>query len=185
MPQKYRPDEQGGNDDWRTAASFWFQQSDLPERPKRMRHGVYGNGRLARRRDLAGLLAPRTGPDAHRPADDAPHGLMLPESTALAEASDDGTRLAPLVDNQLHLPQALREKHLLAVGGTGAGKTSRLILPQLFNDICDPHRTIIALDAKGGVLFEYMARLAGKHRPGQPVLQINMMRPARNCHSAR
>jgi len=111
---------------------------------------------------------------------DDDHGLRLPESTALVEACSDGSRLKSVSDCDLYLPQSLREKHLLAIGGTGSGKTTRLILPQLYHDVCDPERTVIALDAKGGVLYEFLTRLAGRHRPGQTVHQVNMMRPERN-----
>jgi type IV secretory pathway TraG/TraD family ATPase VirD4 len=66
------------------------------------------------------------------------------------------------------------------VGTTGSGKTQKLILPQLAADLRDPDRTLIALDAKGGVLFPFLQDLAKRYRPGQVVHQVNFKQPARN-----
>src|SRR3954470_23300832 len=114
------------NADWRSDLPFWFRPGDLPGRPTRLAEGIHGNGRLASRRDLAPLLAP-PGPSA----------LVLPDATLLIEKSADGSALEPLLHHGLHLPAHVRERHVLAVGMTGCGKTQKLILPQLAADLAD------------------------------------------------
>jgi Type IV secretory system Conjugative DNA transfer len=155
--------------DWHDEASFWFHPDELPRRPARLDHGVHGNGRLANERDLADLLAPAE-----------PGDLVLPGVTLLVEKKANGAELVPLVQRKLRFPTPLRERHLLAVGTTGSGKTQRLILPQLAADMADPRRCLIALDAKGGILHGYLTALARRLRPGQPVHLINLRDPARN-----
>ena len=155
--------------DWRSDPSLWFRPSELPARSPRVPRGVHGNGRLANREDLAELLA------LPRPGD-----LFLPDVSPLVESAADGGTLSPLLHHGLTLPAEVRERHVLAVGGTGAGKTQRLILPQLAADVADPGRTIIALDAKGGVLFGYLTALVRRYRPGQRVQLINLRSASRN-----
>ncbi|HET6882532.1 MAG TPA: type IV secretory system conjugative DNA transfer family protein [Pirellulales bacterium] len=172
------PNEDSSVADWRRDDGFWFQPGDVPERPRRMRHGVYGNGRLANRRDLDELLRLRGEASVGGEEDD--HGLCFPESTVLVEACPDGSQLAPVFDCDLCLPESLREKHVLLVGGTGAGKSTKAVLTQIASDIRDPRRTVIAIDAKGGVLYEFMVKLVQIYRPGQRVVQINNGRRSRS-----
>jgi len=162
MSQPYSPD-------WHGEDSFWFHPDELLRRPARLDHGVHGNGRLANERDLVDLLA-----------EPEPGDLVLPGVTLLVEKQANGAALVPLIQRQLRLPTPLRERHLLAVGTTGSGKTQRLILPQLAADMADPRRCIIALDAKGGILHGYLTALARRLRPGQPVHLINLRDPSRN-----
>jgi len=170
------PQHPTGDDasNWFDDPNYWYRPEEAPERPKRIANGVYGNGRLANQRDLETLLNEPEGDD---------RALTFPETTVLVEDPQDSTKLQPLIHRNLHLPAELREKHVLAIGQTGVGKTQKLILPQLACDIADPNRTVIALDAKGGVLYEFMQNLAKRHRPHQKVLQINLKRPER-CTTA-
>jgi type IV secretory pathway TraG/TraD family ATPase VirD4 len=157
--------------EWYHCPGYWISEREMPARPPRVRQGIFGNGRLASARDLGPLLA------RPRPGD---HALVLPEATLLVEAGDNGGQLEALLHRDLVLPQDLRDRHVLAVGTTGSGKTQKLILPQLAADLRDPERTIIALDAKGGVLFPFLQALARRYRPGQVVHQVNFKQPARN-----
>ena len=127
--------------------------------------GVFGNGRLASSRDLEPLLAPPATAEA---------GLSLPEATLLVETSADGSALKPLMHQRLHLPPDLLERHVLIAGTTGAGKTMKVLLPLLAAAVRDPLRTVLAVDAKGGVLFDFVRCLAQRHRPGQRVEQVNL-----------
>jgi type IV secretory pathway TraG/TraD family ATPase VirD4 len=157
--------------DWRTDSNFWARPGDLPQRPSRLPSGIHGNARLANRRDLDDLLAaPEDG------------SLVLPDATLLVEASDDGSALDALIHHGLHIPAHVRERHVLAIGTTGCGKTQKLILPALAADIATPSRTVIALDAKGGVLPGYASALMARHRPGQHVHVVNFKSPSRATH---
>src|SRR5206468_111272 len=120
-------------------ASFWFDEDNTPWRPARPRRGIHGTAHLATRADLADLLEP---PGDGRPLSE------LPLYAALVEASPNGARLQPLVYRSLYLPEEVRTRHLLAVGQTGCGKTTRLIYPLLASDLTQ-QRTVIAFDAKG------------------------------------
>jgi type IV secretion system protein VirD4 len=130
---------------------------------------LHGSGRLASAQHLAHLT-----PD--------PGGLSLAEATLLVEAAADGSTLRPLLHHGLHLPAELRQRHVLAIGTTGCGKTQKLILPQLAADLADPQRCVVALDAKGGVLFGYLCALARRHRPGQAVHLVNFKSADRTTH---
>jgi type IV secretory pathway TraG/TraD family ATPase VirD4 len=159
------------NLDWRHDPSLWMRPGDLPARPPRLSPGIHGNARLANRRDLTALLrSPEWG------------SLFIPEATLLVEDAEDGSQLAPCLHSGLHLPADWRERHVLAIGSTGCGKTQKLILTQLAADMADPERTIIALDAKGGVLPGYVQALARRFRPEQTVRVVNFKSTTRTTH---
>jgi type IV secretory pathway TraG/TraD family ATPase VirD4 len=159
----HEPSQRHG--EWYEDEAFWFPPGSLPARPRRVVPGVFGNGRLACRQDLAPLLAaPST----------AMAGLSLPEVTLLAESSADGGSLEPLLHRHLHLPPELLERHVLVAGTTGAGKTMKVLLPLLAAAVRDPRRMVLAVDAKGGVLFDFVSFLARRYRPGQRVEQVNL-----------
>jgi type IV secretory pathway TraG/TraD family ATPase VirD4 len=150
---------------------FWFNPSEIPQRPKRVKSGVYGNGRLAVKKDVEPFLKP----DANDP-----HPLKLNEVTLLLEDTPTGEQVKPLLSQSLYLPSELLERHMLITGTTGAGKTQKFILPLLGAAVRDPKRTIIAVDAKGGVLYHFLRALADRYRPGTRVEQINLKVPGRS-----
>ena len=161
--------EQGSGDSrWQDDHHFWFSPSEIPQRPRRVMPGVFGNGRLARRKDLESFIT-------RNRSDESP--LILNDVTYLLEQDALGEKLEPLLHQPLVLSSELLERHLLVTGTTGAGKTQKFILPLLASAIRDPRRTIIAVDAKGGVLYHYLKSLAEKYRPGQRVDQINLKVP--------
>jgi type IV secretory pathway TraG/TraD family ATPase VirD4 len=104
----------------------------------------------------------------------------LPSVSFLYETATDGSALGLIPNHGLRLRRELRERHLLAIGTTGAGKTQKVILPQLAADVADTDRAMIVLDAKGGVLYGYLTELARRHRPGQKVRLVNLRSAARN-----
>jgi len=59
------PSDDSRNRDWHNDPSFWFRPGDLPERPRRLRHGIFGSGRLANETDLHDLLRPRRSNDSN------------------------------------------------------------------------------------------------------------------------
>lgn len=156
---------------WHDEPSFWYHEEDLPRRPRRARDAVFGAGRLATAAELDRFTS-------FDPTDR--HALRMNTVGLLVEPDDRGRTLRALPPSDLYWPREYREKHMLAVGLTGVGKTQKLILPQLAEDVRQPGRAVIALDAKGGVLFEFIRHLAAIHRPGQQVQQVNLKRPDRN-----
>jgi hypothetical protein len=167
-----RPDPAGARPaaDPTDSGAFWFNEDNMPWRPARPRRGMFGSARLARRDDLAPLLQGGAGPTLRS---------ELPLYAALVEASGDGGTLEPIVYPSLWLPEELRTRHLLAIGQTGCGKTTRLIYPLLANDI-GQRRAIVAFDAKGKKLLPIVEHLSALHRPGQKVHLLNFRDPARS-----
>ena len=157
--------EPAGPIEWHDRPDFLFRPEEIPPRPARVARGVFGNARLARREDIADLIGggePEAG------------ALRFPGATLLVESSADGSRLAPVIGRDLALPASVRERHVLAVGTTGGGKTTRLLLPALASDLADPGRAVIALDGKGGALYPFAAALGARFRPGRPVRRLNL-----------
>lgn len=150
---------------------FWFSPSEIPQRPRRVSPGVFGNGRLAIKKDLDPFLTPDIND---------PHALKLNDITYLLEENAQGDRLKPLLSQPLFLNSELLERHMLVTGTTGAGKTQKFILPLLAAAVRDPKRTVIAVDAKGGVLYHYLRTLTDRYRPGHRVEQINLKVPGRS-----
>jgi hypothetical protein len=149
--------------------AFWFNEDNTPWRPARPRRAMFGGARLARREDLAALLKPEPGELLSE----------LPLYAALVESAPDGAALEPIVYPSLWLPEELRTRHLLAIGQTGCGKTTRLIYPLLASDLAQ-RRAVIAFDAKGKKLLPVVEGLAALHRPSQKVHLLNFRDPARS-----
>ncbi len=61
--------------------------------------------------------------------------------------------------------ESVRDRHVLAIGRTGAGKTSKVILPMLYSDLQNSARSIIVVDAKGDLtapVIEMTKQVRGK-----------------------
>ena len=74
---------------------------------------------------------------------------------------------------KLHIPSGERNRHILAVAKTGSGKTTKLILPILYNDCMDPQRSTIVLDSKP----EMWSKLAAMTRHYNPNKEIFLFNP--------
>lgn len=97
--------------------------------------------------------------------------------TVTAEASNDGSKLEILPDQVLTLPWETRCEHMLIVGKTGSGKSTRLMLPIIFSDIADPDRTVVILDAQASEahrIIEYTLRVRG---PNARLIYFNPQDP--------
>ena len=73
----------------------------------------------------------------------------------------------------LHIPRGERNRHMLIVAKTGSGKTTKMILPILYNDCLCPHRSTIIIDSKQ----EMWSKLAGMTRKYNPEKNIMMFNP--------
>jgi len=123
----------------------------IPKRPARAKENG-SRSRLSRQEDLQSYLrGRRTSP-------------TLPQTHALLEV-ENGPRLKECTID-LHIPPDVRERHLLIVGKTGSGKTTRALLPMIWSDLQDRKRTVIVLDAKGdltGPVLEMTRKARGDH----------------------
>jgi hypothetical protein len=145
------------DEEWYHRPAFLFRPNEIPSRPRRGRLPTYGNARLARAEDCADLIGPNNE-----------EALTFRDVVFLLEGSRDGSTLAPLIGHPLSLNRDLRERHCLVTGGPGSGKTTRWILPALIADLARPSRGLIAIDAKGGLLFpilKYFAQRFGTKPP--------------------
>ena len=73
---------------------------------------------------------------------------------------------------KLTIPRGERNRHMLIVAKTGGGKTSRFILPVLYNDCMDPERSSIVIDSKPE-MWRYLAQMTRKYNPKKNILLFN------------
>lgn len=176
MPESENPNPapESNNED----IQLYFRPDEIPERPRRVRHGVHGTARLANRTDMRPFLEPGTKNPEERDRDRRPTRLRM--VTPLLEKDHEGGLLEPLLWQTLYMPDELRNRHILGVGQTGSGKTTKLILPLLDSDLSDARRSVIALDAKGRKLYPIVEQLANQYRPGQVIHRLNFRDPERS-----
>jgi hypothetical protein len=148
----------------------------MPHRPSRPAHvETQSESRLANRDDLRKWTQPPKPSKGSRPEWKP---TRLGGFIALHECSPDGSRLAPLVGHDLFLSQMVRRRGLLISGGTGGGKSTRLVLPLIYSDINDPERTVVVLDAQlalVGPIIDYTRHVRGKDAR---IVYFNPMDPA-------
>jgi hypothetical protein len=118
-------------------ATFLHSEQALPRRPRAHTVPIHGAARLARAEDLSLLL---------RPAESRTRTTPIASFSPLLEGPDGA--LAPAYDETLHLSEELRSRHLLAVGITGSGKTTRVLQKLLAADIRDRRPSLVVLDVK-------------------------------------
>lgn len=124
-------------------------------RPKRSMTNELGSGDLARIDQIQNWIRPA------RPLDTVLHVTDLRGS--------DG---ASVKQAKLAIPSGERNRHMLAIAKTGGGKTTKLILPILFNDCMDPTRSTIVLDSKPE-MWRYLASMTRKYNPEKKILLFN------------
>jgi type IV secretory pathway TraG/TraD family ATPase VirD4 len=72
-----------------------------------------------------------------------------------------------------------RNRHVLVVAKTGSGKTSRFILPILYNDCMDPVCSTIVIDSKPE-MWRKLAAMTRKYNPEKNILLFNPLDRARS-----
>ena len=82
-------------------------------------------------------------------------------------------------EGQLHIPNGHRNRHILTVAKTGSGKTTRLILPILYNDCMCKHRSTVVIDSKPE-MWGKLAAMTRKYNPEKEILRFN---PLDTAHS--
>ena len=149
---------------------FWAgAEHPSPKRPARALEHTQGGPHLARERDLVALL---------HAMDDCTDSV-IPGTTPIVEATEDGSALEFLYGKTLYIPRGLRRRHLLVVGCTGCGKTTRVNLPLIRSDIANPKLTVVIIDTSGEL--ERAARSFTKlYRPGKQVKVIDLLDATRS-----
>ena len=72
----------------------------------------------------------------------------------------------------LIIPSAQRNRHILIIAKTGSGKTTKMILPILYNDCICPHRSTIIIDSKQE-MWSKLSGLVKHHAPDKNVFLFN------------
>ncbi len=72
----------------------------------------------------------------------------------------------------LVIPNGERNRHILIVAKTGSGKTTKLILPILYNDCLCPHRSTIIIDSKQE-MWQKLGGMTKKYNPEKNVVLFN------------
>lgn len=80
---------------------------------------------------------------------------------------------------QLTIPSKERNRHILFIAKTGGGKTTKAILPILYNDVLCPVRSTVVLDSKPE-MWSKLAGLARKYNPAKKLLLFNPLDTARS-----
>ena len=73
---------------------------------------------------------------------------------------------------KLIIPREERNRHVLVIAKTGSGKTTKVILPILYDDCFDPDRSTIVLDSKPE-MWRKLAAMARKYNPDKNILLFN------------
>ena len=72
-----------------------------------------------------------------------------------------------------------RNRHMLIIAKTGSGKTTKLILPILYNDCMCPHRSTIVIDSKQE-MWSKLAAMTRKHNPHKNLILFNPLDAVRS-----
>ncbi|MGI6679981.1 MAG: type IV secretory system conjugative DNA transfer family protein [Bdellovibrionota bacterium] len=126
------------------------------QRPMRSKSNELGSGDLANRAQILEWTKPKD------PRTD----------TALPVTNLRGSDGVVLKQGHIIWANGDRNRHILAVSKTGGGKTTKLILPILYNDVMSPNRSVIILDSKPE-MWSKLAGLSKKYNPDRKILLFN------------
>lgn len=136
---------------------------DKNRRPKRSKSNELGSGDLANSEQIAKWSKP-----SGKPGD-----------TALTVTELRGSEGVAVTSGKLVIPPEERNRHVLVVAKTGGGKTSRFILPILYNDCLDPLRSTIVIDSKPE-MWRKLAAMTQRYNPDKKILLFNPLDRARS-----
>jgi type IV secretory pathway TraG/TraD family ATPase VirD4 len=132
-------------------------------RPKRSLSNELGSGDLASSEIIAKWTKPSGDPgDTSLPVTD------LRGSEGIAFKAAD-----------LIFPREERNRHMLAIAKTGSGKTTKLILPILYNDCLCNTRSTIVIDSKPE-MWRKLAAMTKRYNPEKNILLFNPLDIARS-----
>lgn len=126
-------------------------------RPVRSESNELGSGDLATTEEIARWTKP-----SGEPGDTA---------LAVTNLRGSGPNVAFKSAN-LVIPRDERNRHVLAIAKTGSGKTTKLILPVLYNDCLCPDRSTIVVDSKPE-MWRKLATMTRRYNPHKRILLFN------------
>ena len=132
-------------------------------RPKRSESNELGSGDLANTEQISKWTKP-TG-DAG--------------DTSLPVTDLRGSDGIAFKTGQLVWPGGERNRHILAIAKTGGGKTTRLILPVLYNDCLCKDRSTIVIDSKPE-MWRKLAMMTKQYNPGKNIMLFNPLDTVRS-----
>jgi type IV secretory pathway TraG/TraD family ATPase VirD4 len=136
---------------------------DKARRPKRSKSNELGSGDLANTEQIAKWTKGngKSG-DSHLYVNDlrGSEGIALTQGKLVVGAEE-------------------RNRHVLVVAKTGGGKTSRFILPILYNDCMDSDRSTIVIDSKPE-MWRKLAAMTQKYNPNKKIILFNPLDRARS-----
>lgn len=131
-------------------------------RPSRSRHNELGSGDLASKAAIKRWLQRKDKYD-----------------TILPVGSLKGGDGFACKDGYLHIPREERNRHILIIAKTGSGKTTKAILPVLFNDCLCPDRSTIVIDSKPE-MWDKLVGMTRKYNPKKNIMLFNPLDIARS-----
>ncbi|NLF24837.1 MAG: type IV secretory system conjugative DNA transfer family protein [Deltaproteobacteria bacterium] len=132
-------------------------------RPQRSETNELGSGDLASTEQIA-----RWTRSSGRPGDTKLYITEVKGSEGVAFKSAD-----------LVFPNGERNRHILAIAKTGSGKTTKLILPILYNDCLCSTRSTIVIDSKPE-MWRMLAQMTRKYNPEKQILLFNPLDTVRS-----
>ena len=132
-------------------------------RPKRSITNELGSGDLATTEEIARWTKP----------------TRMPADTSLPVTDLSGSEGISFKSAELVWPREERNRHVLAIAKTGSGKTTKLILPILYNDCLCSNRSTIVIDSKPE-MWRKLARMTREYNPTKNIMLFNPLDTARS-----
>ncbi len=144
----------------------------LPIRPRQAPEPVLGADQLASEAQLTPHCE-----TAHHPSDPSPtrEGLWLPDVSCTYALPDGSLALMPT--RGFRLPVSVQSPNLLIVGGAGAGKTYRVMLPA-FDAITQSGASAVIVNTKGPPFTKRLQAVAHQH--GRSITLLSLTDPQRS-----
>ena len=124
-------------------------------RPSRSKNNELGSGDLASKKSIERWIKKKGQGDTLLPVTNLKGG--------------DGIALK---NGNIYIPKEERNRHILIIAKTGSGKTTKAILPILYNDCMDPERSTIVLDSKPE-MWDKLVGMTRKHNPKKNIMLFN------------
>lgn len=125
------------------------------DRPLRSTGNELGSGDLAQQEHIKQWTTPKDTLDTKLPIENL-----------------TGSNGAKLKKGDLVIPREERNRHVLIIAKTGSGKTTKLILPVLYNDCMCPVRSTIVIDSKPE-MWDKLAAMTNHFNPEKNILLFN------------